>query len=147
MKNFGKLMREFRIEQEMGLREFCVETHFQPCDWGMVERGLMRPPSDLSAIIACLNLNDQQIEMLKESSERFSFEKSLSDDEIVRDKLPWNWWLAVSKNDNLKEVSDEEFKTILQSEQEKWLNFLRPYHVIQDREPELWSKNALDVKN
>ena len=43
---FGKLVKELRSNQRLGLREFCLQTGYDPSNWSKIEREVSPPPKD-----------------------------------------------------------------------------------------------------
>lgn len=46
LKKFGSILKELRIKKELGLREVCQITNYDPSNWSKIERGKISPPSD-----------------------------------------------------------------------------------------------------
>jgi len=44
--NFGKLLKEKREQNRIGLREICRKVGFDSSNWSKIERGKISPPSD-----------------------------------------------------------------------------------------------------
>jgi transcriptional regulator with XRE-family HTH domain len=56
---FGEFVRELRIKERIGLREFCKQTALDPSNWSKTERELLPPPQDegiLKAVATALRL-------------------------------------------------------------------------------------------
>ena len=43
-KKFGDFVRELRVRNRIGLREFCTMIETDPSNWSKLERGLLPPP-------------------------------------------------------------------------------------------------------
>jgi len=43
---FGEFIKELRVRQRLGLREFCLEHGHDPSNWSKIERGVLPPPRD-----------------------------------------------------------------------------------------------------
>jgi hypothetical protein len=43
---FGSFIKELRIQQRVGLREFCLEHGHDPSNWSKIEREVLPPPRD-----------------------------------------------------------------------------------------------------
>jgi transcriptional regulator with XRE-family HTH domain len=48
--NFGDALKNLRIKNELGLREICKLTGYDPSNWSKIERGKMFPPSDVKVL-------------------------------------------------------------------------------------------------
>lgn len=48
---FGRTLKEFRIKEELSLRDIYKETGYDPSNWSKIERGLISPPSDEKILI------------------------------------------------------------------------------------------------
>ena len=46
LKKFGKDLKDLRIKKELGLRQVCKLTDYDPSNWSKIERGKISPPSD-----------------------------------------------------------------------------------------------------
>jgi len=46
LQKFGKILKELRIKKEIGLREICKLTNYDPSNWSKIERGKIAPPTD-----------------------------------------------------------------------------------------------------
>ncbi|KKR14719.1 MAG: Helix-turn-helix domain protein [Candidatus Falkowbacteria bacterium GW2011_GWA2_39_24] len=46
LKQFGEMMKALRINSQMGIREVCKLTGYDPSNWSKIERGLISPPAD-----------------------------------------------------------------------------------------------------
>lgn len=53
---FGALVKSFRADARLGLREFCRRSGYDASNWSRVERGLFRPPSKRAELIRLANL-------------------------------------------------------------------------------------------
>lgn len=51
IQQFGKTLKELRIKKELGLREVCKLTGYDPSNWSKVERGRIAPPSDPKTLV------------------------------------------------------------------------------------------------
>jgi len=43
---FGAFIKEIRIKNQIGLREFCLANDYDPSNWSKIERELLPPPKD-----------------------------------------------------------------------------------------------------
>ena len=43
---FGTFIKELRMKQRLGLREFCLKYEHDPSNWSKIEREVLSPPSD-----------------------------------------------------------------------------------------------------
>lgn len=43
---FGQILKNLRIKNELGLRQACKLTGYDPSNWSKIERGLLAPPSE-----------------------------------------------------------------------------------------------------
>jgi len=43
---FGTFIKELRVRQRLGLREFCLEHGHDPSNWSKIEREILQPPRD-----------------------------------------------------------------------------------------------------
>jgi transcriptional regulator with XRE-family HTH domain len=43
---FGEFIKQIRERQRLGLREFCLQSGFDPSNWSKIERGVLAPPRD-----------------------------------------------------------------------------------------------------
>jgi transcriptional regulator with XRE-family HTH domain len=43
---FGAFIKELRIRQRIGLREFCLDHGHDPSNWSKIEREILTPPRD-----------------------------------------------------------------------------------------------------
>jgi transcriptional regulator with XRE-family HTH domain len=43
---FGEFIKQIRERQRVGLREFCLESGFDPSNWSKIEREVLPPPRD-----------------------------------------------------------------------------------------------------
>jgi transcriptional regulator with XRE-family HTH domain len=41
---FGEFIKQIRERQRLGLREFCLETGYDPSNWSKIEREVLAPP-------------------------------------------------------------------------------------------------------
>jgi transcriptional regulator with XRE-family HTH domain len=48
--NFGSFLKELRIKNNLGLREICKLTGYDPSNWSKIERGKIFPPSDVKIL-------------------------------------------------------------------------------------------------
>src|SRR3989339_837450 len=63
---FGKILRQKRKENRIGLREICRKTNYDPSNWSKIERGMIAPPNDKDVLaIWAKNLG------IEENSEEF----------------------------------------------------------------------------
>ncbi len=46
IRQFGKLLKDLRIEKGLTLRKACRMTNYDPSNWSKIERGEISPPSD-----------------------------------------------------------------------------------------------------
>ena len=63
--NFGEILKSLRIKNELGLREICKLTGYDPSNWSKIERGKMFPPSDVKVLekwAKILNLKNKEAE-------------------------------------------------------------------------------------
>jgi len=63
--NFGEILKSLRIKNELGLREICKLTGYDPSNWSKIERGKMFPPSDIKVLekwAKILNLKNKEAE-------------------------------------------------------------------------------------
>jgi len=63
--NFGGILKSLRIKNELGLREICKLTGYDPSNWSKIERGKMFPPSDVKVLekwAKILNLKNKEVE-------------------------------------------------------------------------------------
>jgi len=61
--NFGNTLKSLRIKSELGLREACKLTGYDPSNWSKIERGKMLPPSDAKVLekwAKALKLKDEK---------------------------------------------------------------------------------------
>ena len=47
---FGTFIKELRMKQRLGLREFCLKYEHDPSNWSKIEREVLSPPSDESML-------------------------------------------------------------------------------------------------
>lgn len=47
---FGDFIRETRIKNGIGLREFCLTHRHDPSNWSKLERGILPPPADKAVL-------------------------------------------------------------------------------------------------
>lgn len=63
---FGEIVRAKRLDLQIGLRQFCLETGVDPSNWSRIERGLQPPSSalDIDKIAALLDINPEALKDL-----------------------------------------------------------------------------------
>lgn len=66
---FGEFVRNIRIKNEIGLRQFCLDHKHDPSNWSKIERGELPPPSD-DAILGKWAL---QLGIKKDSKDWYTF--------------------------------------------------------------------------
>jgi transcriptional regulator with XRE-family HTH domain len=50
MSNFGKFLKDLRVNKAISLREFCRLTGLDPSNWSKVERGILPPPKNRKVV-------------------------------------------------------------------------------------------------
>lgn len=86
---FGEIVRAKRLELEIGLRRFCLETGADPSDWSRVERGIKPPSStlDFDKIAALLDINSDALKDLAKLAAN-QIPPSIAQNESIMSMLP-----------------------------------------------------------
>lgn len=112
---FGKFIKQIRVQQRLGLREFCLDHGHDPSNWSKIEREVLPPPKDE----AILRVWARQLRLKEGSGEWLKFfdyaavdagripEYVLKDEELL-EKLP-AFFRTLSGN----KPSDEELENII----------------------------------
>jgi transcriptional regulator with XRE-family HTH domain len=112
---FGTFIKELRMRQRLGLREFCLKYGHDPSNWSKIEREVLSPPSDE----AILRKWAKQLGIKEGSDDRLKFfdyaavdagripDRVLKDEELVA-KLP-----AFFRTLSGHKPSEEEFENLI----------------------------------
>lgn len=91
MTYFHDFVKQKRLEAELTLREFCLQTDLDPSNWSKVERGILPPPSsreNIKNIAEVLNLDAADTAMLIDLALIGHMPKDILPDEKILEKLP-----------------------------------------------------------
>jgi len=93
MVTFGDFLKNYRIKQNITLREFCRINDLDPSNWSKIERGILSPPKSkavLSAIAKSLNMpsGSEDLQTLLDLAAISQIPAHLVSDQSILDKLP-----------------------------------------------------------
>lgn len=111
--NFGKLLRDKRVEKNITLREFARLTSYDPSNISKVERGLQPPPSTIVLKVWAKHLG---LEQGSEELQEFLDMASITRNKIPEDMPPEfrNQLLpALLRTVRSKKLSREEFDNLV----------------------------------
>jgi transcriptional regulator with XRE-family HTH domain len=85
---FGEFIKSLRIEQDIGLREFCRRLRIDASNWSKVEREILAPPQDkdkLDQIAEVLNIQKGS-ELYNELNDKASIDAGIIPKDILSDQ-------------------------------------------------------------
>lgn len=93
MLSFGEFVKNFRIKQNITLREFCRINNLDPSNWSKIERGISPPPKSkevLNEIAKSLNMEtgSEDYKILFDLAAISHIPTHLLSDQSVLEKLP-----------------------------------------------------------
>jgi len=93
MNSFGNYIKQLRIERNITLRKFCIETNLDPSNWSKVERNLLPPPKsrevlDRIANVLTIDKDSETWNTINDLALISSIPKELIEDESIVEKLP-----------------------------------------------------------
>ncbi len=93
MLTFGEYIKNYRIKQEITLREFCRINNLDPSNWSKIERGVLQPPKSrevLSEIAKSLSIlqGSEEWNTLFDLAAISQIPIDLINDKSVLEKLP-----------------------------------------------------------
>lgn len=86
---FGEIVRAKRLEKQIGLRQFCLETGVDPSNWSRIERGLQPPPNtfDFEKVATLLDINSDALKDLAKLAAN-QIPPSIAQNESIMSMLP-----------------------------------------------------------
>lgn len=113
---FGEMVKQLRLQANLGLREFCREIYEDPSNWSKVEREKIKPPQEeekLRKIAKALKLssNSEQFKNLIDVAriDAGRLPDYIAEDDKILSVLPA--FLRTLKN---KKPSEEEIRNIME---------------------------------
>jgi transcriptional regulator with XRE-family HTH domain len=91
MEKFCDFIRKLRLEREITLKQFCLDTNIAPSSWSKIERGLISAPQRievLERVKNVLKLNMVEYERVVELAIESQDLVNLNQQENSTDKLP-----------------------------------------------------------
>ncbi len=121
MVTFGDFVKNFRIKQNITLREFCRLNDLDPSNWSKIERGLLSPPKSkqvLTAIAESLNMSSdsEDYKTLLDLAAISQIPSHLLSDQSILEKLPVFFRTLRGEKPTRKEL--EKILKILKDESE-----------------------------
>ncbi len=111
---FQELVKDYRTNLRLSLRQFCLELDLDPSNWSKVERGINPPPKDktlLNQIAEILKIDEKQKNELFDAAaaERAEIPEDLASNEKLIPLLPA--FFRVMRGD---EHTPEEIRSLIE---------------------------------